>query len=318
MIEVEALSKRYGPVEALREVSFRVEAGEIVGLLGPNGAGKTTAMKIITCYMPPSSGRVGVDGRDTATEALEVRRRIGYLPEHNPLYHDMSVAEYLDFAARLHGVPRAQAPAAIARAVAHCGLGDYRHRLIGQLSKGYRQRVGLAQAILHDPEVLILDEPTSGLDPNQILEIRHLIKELGRAKTVILSTHILQEVRAVCNRVLIINRGRIVADDTADNLLRQRAGLVRTTAELDTGGREALAVEETLRARLPLAELEARATPDGLQVVLTPAAGEDLREPLFRLAVAEGWVLLGMARTQNTLEDVFRELTTETPREEAA
>ncbi|MDP2361848.1 MAG: ATP-binding cassette domain-containing protein [bacterium] len=318
MIRIEQLSKNYGPVEALRDVSLTVESGEIVGLLGPNGAGKTTAMKVVTCYMPPSSGRVSVDGLDTIEQALEVRRRIGYLAEHNPLYHDMSVAEYLDFAARLHGLPSSRAPAAITRAVGRCGLGDYRHRLIGQLSKGYRQRVGLAQAILHDPEVLILDEPTSGLDPNQILEIRHLIKELGRAKTVILSTHIMQEVEAVCSRVLIINRGRIVADDTAENLLRQRAGVVRTTAELATGGREAAAVERLLRERLPLGELDARATDQGLRVTLTPAAGEDLREPLFRLAVEQGWVLLELSRSQNTLEDVFRELTLEAPREAAA
>jgi ABC-2 type transport system ATP-binding protein len=318
MITLERLCKSYGPVAALKELSLSVEAGEIVGLLGPNGAGKTTAMKIITCYMPPTSGSVTVDGRDTVAEALEVRRRIGYLPENNPLYHEMSVAEYLDFAARLHGMSRQAAPRAIARAVGQCGLGDLRHRLIGHLSKGFRQRVGLAQAILHDPDVLIMDEPTSGLDPNQIQEIRQLIKELGRAKTVILSTHIMQEVEAVCSRVLIIDRGRIVANDTAENLLRQRAGTVRYTLEIDPGGRGALAVEETLRARLPLAELDAHALDGVLRLTLTPASGEDLRAPLFRLAVAEGWELLELGRTQNTLEDVFRELTTGHEQEAAA
>jgi ABC-2 type transport system ATP-binding protein len=318
MIILDRLCKSYGPVEALRDLSLSVEAGEIVGLLGPNGAGKTTAMKIITCYMPPTSGSVSVDGRDTVAEALEVRRRIGYLPENNPLYHEMSVAEYLDFAARLHGLAPADAPRAIDRAVGQCGLGDYRHRLIGHLSKGFRQRVGLAQAMLHDPDVLIMDEPTSGLDPNQILEIRHLIRELGRAKTVILSTHIMQEVEAVCSRVLIINRGRIVADDTAENLLRQRAGTVRYAVELRAFNQDPLAVEAALRERLPIRELDAHAVEGDLRVTLTPAAGEDLREAIFHLAVEQGWALLELSRSQNTLEDVFRELTTGESLEAAA
>jgi len=320
MIQLDRLSKSYGPVRALEDVSLTIQKGEIVGLLGPNGAGKTTAMKVVTCYMPPTSGTATVDGLDVSADALAVRRKIGYLPEHNPLYHDMSVDEYLRFSARLHGLPVAEHAGAIDRAVALCGLKEHRQRLIGQLSKGFRQRVGLAQAILHDPEVLILDEPTTGLDPNQIHEIRHLIKELGREKTVILSTHIMQEVMAVCNRVLIINRGRIVADDTADNLLQQRAGKARLLAGLRAGTGSLEGAEARLRERLPLDGLErlSAAGAGELRVALTAADGADLREDLFRLAVEQGWTLVELTRQQNTLEDVFRELTADAPQGAAA
>lgn len=316
MIQIDRLCKSYGPVQALSDASLTISTGEIVGLLGPNGAGKTTAMKIVTCYMPPSSGTVKVDGTDVVKDPLEVRCKIGYLPENNPLYLDMSVDEYLKFSARLHRIPKARHEQAIARAVDKCGLEEYRHRLIGHLSKGYRQRVGLAQAILHDPDVLVLDEPTTGLDPNQIQEIRNLIKELGREKTVILSTHIMQEVQAVCSRVLIINRGKIVADDTAQNLLKQRRGKSRFHLLL-AGDLQAASVEERLRAAFPIEELQSSMVEDGLAVSLSATGDEDLRAGLFALTVKEGWPLLELSRSQNTLEDVFRELTTD-PAEAAA
>ncbi len=310
MIHIDRLCKSYGPVQALSDVSLSVTTGEIVGLLGPNGAGKTTAMKIVTCYMPPSSGSVSMDGVDVLADPLAVRQRIGYLPEHNPLYLDMSVDEYLKFSARLHRIPAGEHAAAMGKAIHKCGLDEYRHRLIGHLSKGYRQRVGLAQAILHDPDVLVLDEPTTGLDPNQILEIRSLIKELGREKTVILSTHIMQEVQAVCSRVLIINRGRIVADDTADNLLAQRSGKARFHLVLGQEA-EAAGVEQTLRSRFQLDSLESRQKGSEREFVMSALGGEDLRNPLFKLAGDSGWPLLELKRSQNTLEDVFRELTTD-------
>ncbi len=310
MIHIDRLCKSYGPVQALSDVSLSVTTGEIVGLLGPNGAGKTTAMKIVTCYMPPSSGSVSVDGVDVLADPLAVRQRIGYLPEHNPLYLDMSVDEYLKFSARLHRIPAGEHGAAIRKAIHKCGLDEYRHRLIGHLSKGYRQRVGLAQAILHDPDVLVLDEPTTGLDPNQILEIRSLIKELGREKTVILSTHIMQEVQAVCSRVLIINRGRIVADDTADNLLAQRSGKARFHLVLGQEA-EAAGVEQTLRSSFQLDSLESRQKGSEREFVMSSLGSEDLRNPLFKLAGESGWPLLELKRSQNTLEDVFRELTTD-------
>lgn len=310
MIHIDRLCKSYGPVQALSDVSLSVTTGEIVGLLGPNGAGKTTAMKIVTCYMPPSSGSVSMDGIDVLADPLAVRQRIGYLPEHNPLYLDMSVDEYLKFSARLHRIPAGEHAAAMGKAIHKCGLDEYRHRLIGHLSKGYRQRVGLAQAILHDPDVLVLDEPTTGLDPNQILEIRSLIKELGREKTVILSTHIMQEVQAVCSRVLIINRGRIVADDTADNLLAQRSGKARFHLVLGQEA-EAAGVEQTLRSRFQLDSLESRQKGSEREFVMSSLGGEDLRNPLFKLAGDSGWPLLELKRSQNTLEDVFRELTTD-------
>ncbi len=310
MIHIDRLCKSYGPVQALSDVSLSVTTGEIVGLLGPNGAGKTTAMKIVTCYMPPSSGSVSVDGVDVLADPLAVRQRIGYLPEHNPLYLDMSVDEYLKFSARLHRIPAGEHAAAMGKAIHKCGLDEYRHRLIGHLSKGYRQRVGLAQAILHDPDVLVLDEPTTGLDPNQILEIRSLIKELGREKTVILSTHIMQEVQAVCSRVLIINRGRIVADDTADNLLAQRSGKARFHLVLGQEA-ETAGVEQTLRSHFQLDSLESRQKGSEREFVMSSLGGEDLRNPLFKLAGDSGWPLLELKRSQNTLEDVFRELTTD-------
>jgi ABC-2 type transport system ATP-binding protein len=307
MIQLDRLSKSYGPVEALKDVSLTISTGEIIGLLGPNGAGKTTAMKVITCFMPPTSGSVKVDGLDVVDESLEVRKKIGYLPEHNPLYLDMSVDEYLAYCSQLHQIPKADQGSAIDRAVQRCGLLEHRNRHIGQLSKGFRQRVGLAQAILHDPEVLVLDEPTSGLDPNQILEIRNLIKELGKEKTVILSTHIMQEVQAVCSRVLIINQGQIVADDTASNLL-DRGKSTRYDLIFEKGIEGASALFEDA---LPLLRTSSQEENGELKLCLFSESDEDLRSQIFKIVKDKDMPLLEMTRQRNTLEDVFRDLTTD-------
>ena len=246
MIEVANLSKRYGDLAAVRDVSFTASSGQILGFLGPNGAGKTTTMRIITGFMPASSGTVRVDGFDVFEQSTEVRRRIGYLPENPPLYNDMSVAAYLRFVAKLKGMSRADIPAALDRVLETCGLTTVRDRLLGHLSKGFRQRVGLAQALIHDPPVLVLDEPTIGLDPRQIIEIRSLLRTLGGKRTVVLSTHILPEVSQVCDKVVIINDGRIVVEDTLANLTRGR-GLEEVFIEAigreGDGARTAAAVE---------------------------------------------------------------------------
>jgi ABC-2 type transport system ATP-binding protein len=223
MIEVSQLSKRYGELAAIRDVSFTASPGQILGFLGPNGAGKTTTMRIITGFLPATSGTVRVDGFDVFEQSAEVRRRIGYLPENPPLYNDMTVPAYLRFVARLKGMSRADIAPALERVLGTCGLGAVRDRLLGHLSKGFRQRVGLAQALIHDPPVLILDEPTIGLDPKQIIEIRSLIRTLGGRRTVVLSTHILPEVAQVCDKVVIINEGRIVVEDQLANLTRNRS-----------------------------------------------------------------------------------------------
>ncbi|HTP13080.1 MAG TPA: ATP-binding cassette domain-containing protein, partial [Bacteroidota bacterium] len=239
-IAVRNLTKFYGTEKAVDDISFDVKTGEILGFLGPNGAGKTTTMKVITCYLPPTAGSVEVEGFTVADHSFEVRGKIGYLPELNPLYLDMNVLEYLEYSAQLFGIRNALLRERMGEMIEVCGLGDVRHKDIGELSKGYRQRVGLAQAMIHDPQVLILDEPTSGLDPNQIVEIRALIKELGKEKTVILSTHILSEVQSTCSRVLIINDGKLVADDAPERLQAGEGGSIavvlasRSGARLDT------------------------------------------------------------------------------------
>ncbi|MGA9118124.1 MAG: ATP-binding cassette domain-containing protein [Bacteroidota bacterium] len=311
-ITVSNLTKRYGTNEAIRGISFTVNRGEIVGFLGPNGAGKTTTMKIITCFMPPTSGNVEVEGMDTVEHSLDVRRKIGYLPEMNPLYLDMPVTDYLEYSGSLHGLKGASASQRIAKMIDVCGLTTVRYRDIGELSKGFRQRVGLAQAMLHDPEVLILDEPTSGLDPNQIVEIRALIRELGRAKTVVLSTHILSEVQATCDRVLIINEGAIVADGTPDALQRQFQGEERIVVELRVPQQLSFdAVLVRLRSLPDFTAATLLSHADGMLTFDVQAAPRaDLREAVFRLAVAEGWVLLGMQRQTTSLEEVFHKLTT--------
>ncbi len=311
-IAVSNLTKVYGEQKAIDAISFDVKTGEILGFLGPNGAGKTTTMKIVTCYMPPTSGYVEIDGMNIFEKSLEVRKKIGYLPELNPLYLDMNVLDYLDYSALLHGVARPQVSQRVKAMVDVCGLESVRHKDIGELSKGYRQRVGLAQAMIHEPDVLILDEPTSGLDPNQIVEIRNLIKQLGRAKTVILSTHILSEVTATCDRVLIINEGKIVADGTPEQLQSDFQGAETLTVELHAPGADPL---QTVAPRLKLlagvtsVELLSHAGPT-CKFVLHTEKGADVRPEVFRMAVTGNWTLLELHRKATTLEEVFHKLTT--------
>jgi gliding motility-associated transport system ATP-binding protein len=311
-IAVQQLTKMYGEQKAVDNISFEVKTGEILGFLGPNGAGKTTTMKIITCYMPPTSGVVEVDGLDNAEYSLEVRKKIGYLPEMNPLYLDMNVVDYLEYSAQLHGLKGSPMQHRLKEMVHTCGLEDVRHKDIGEMSKGYRQRVGLAQAMIHDPEVLILDEPTSGLDPNQIVEIRNLIKQLGRAKTVILSTHILSEVQATCDRVLIINEGRIVADGTPEQLQAEFHGAESLTVELravETNAQDQISPK--LQSIGFVTGVELLSASNGLsKYTLHVEKNADIRETLFRLAVSEGWIILEMFRKTTSLEEVFHKLTT--------
>jgi ABC-2 type transport system ATP-binding protein len=311
-IAVRNLTKLYNGQPAVNNISFDVKTGEILGFLGPNGAGKTTTMKIITCYMPPNEGMVEVDGMSIFERSLDVRKKIGYLPEMNPLYMDMNVLEYLAYSAELHGITGAAARERIREMVQVCGLQDVRHKDIGELSKGYRQRVGLAQAMIHDPDVLILDEPTSGLDPNQIVEIRNLIKQLGRAKTVILSTHILSEVQATCDRVIIINEGKIAADGSPEQLQRQFHGGEGLTIELRSGADnplEAIAPKLRILAYVNNVMLLSHDGPVS-RFEIGVDRGQDIREAIFRQAVSEGWVLLEMQRKVTSLEEVFHKLTT--------
>jgi ABC-2 type transport system ATP-binding protein len=310
-IAVRNLTKFYGQEKAVDDISFDVKTGEILGFLGPNGAGKTTTMKIITCYLPASSGTVEVDGLSTSEKSLEVRRKIGYLPEVNPLYHDMNVVEYLEYAAQLHGLNGAHLRGRLKEMTDVCGIGDVRHKDIGELSKGYRQRVGLAQAMIHDPEVLILDEPTSGLDPNQIVEIRNLIRQLGRAKTVVLSTHILSEVQATCDRVVIINEGKIAADGTPDELQAQFRGADRLMLELKASVPNALTDITPKIGAIQNVSHVAYGGQDGdtHKYIVDVLHGNDIREQIFRLAVQERWVLLELSRKATSMEEVFHKLT---------
>jgi len=307
MIAVQGLTKEYGAVRALDELSFSVNEGEILGFLGPNGAGKTTTMRILTGYMPPTSGSVTVAGYDVVEQSLEARRRIGYLPESVPLYGEMTVYDYLDFCASIRRVGDRRR--AIDRVLEACSIGDVSDRLIHKLSKGYRQRVGLAQALVHDPDVLVLDEPTIGLDPRQILSVRELIKGLGGEHTIILSTHILPEVSQVCQRVLIINRGRIVAEDTPERLTMGQQGGTRVRLQLAHPAPEAvelLAGVPGVRAVSPLGQ---GAEQVAFEVVCDGAG--DPRPELAAMAVHRGWGLLEMRSASMSLEEVFIQLTTD-------
>ncbi len=298
-VSVEHLTKLYGEQKAVNDISFEVKPGEILGFLGPNGAGKSTTMKILTCFIPQSSGNAKVCGSDVSTQSIEVRKNVGYLPEHNPLYTEMYVKEYLEFAARLNGMK--QADKRIEEMIGITGLTVERKKKIGQLSKGYRQRVGLAQAMLHDPKVLIMDEPTSGLDPNQLSEVRALIKNIGKEKTVILSTHIMQEVTAICNRVIIINKGKLVADDTVDALQTKQKGITLIQIEL----------KETIdKSVFEKIKGVTSVKPNGTNKWLIEYAGaEDMREKLFRFAVENKLTLLNLNIEKQSLEDVFQQLT---------
>jgi ABC-2 type transport system ATP-binding protein len=311
-IAVQHLTKTYGEQKAVDDISFDVKTGEILGFLGPNGAGKTTTMKIITCYMPPNAGTIEVDGLNIFEHSLEVRKKIGYLPEMNPLYMDMNVLDYLEYSAQLHGLKGGAVQHRMREMVTTCGLEEVRHKDIGELSKGYRQRVGLAQAMIHEPDVLILDEPTSGLDPNQIVEIRNLIKQLGRAKTVILSTHILTEVQATCDRVLIINEGKIVADGSPEQLQRDFQGAELLTIEFRAANvsNPVEQISPKLRSMMSVNNVSLLSHKDSTyRFELHVDKGADVREAAFRLAVSEGWILLELHRKATSLEEVFHKLT---------
>lgn len=303
MIEVERLTKHYGPVTAIRDVSFSVAPGQIVGFLGPNGAGKSTTMRILSCFMPASSGSARVAGHDVFRESLEVRRRIGYLPENVPLYTEMRVGPYLEFVAEVKGVSRSDRRRRVADAMDRCGVADVQNRLIGTLSKGYRQRVGLAQAIVSDPEVLILDEPTIGLDPRQITEIRSLIKSLAGQHTVILSTHILPEVSMVCSGVIIINKGAVVAQGPIDSLVDQFFPTARVEVEI-VGPPPA--VRDRIRGISGVLSVEDQLVANGAaRYVVEAARGRDVRAEIFKLAAQQQWDLLELRRVGMTLEEVF-------------
>jgi len=308
-IKVSNLTKYYGNVLAVDDITFEVSKGEILGFLGPNGAGKSTTMKIITTFLPPTTGSVSVDGLDVENDSIDVRRKLGYLPELNPLYQDMDVVEYLDYVAALDGVPKANIKKRREEMIRVCGLESMRDKNIGELSKGFKQRVGLAQAMINDPEVLILDEPTSGLDPNQIIEIRNLIKKLGREKTVILSTHILSEVQATCNRVIIINKGKIVADGTPETLRKQSKGQSIVTLEVKNNcDKNTLA--GALRDIRQVNKVEfSKDTGDSYIFNIYGEKGEDLREVISTKVNQQKALLLSMQAKHSSLEDVFRELT---------
>jgi gliding motility-associated transport system ATP-binding protein len=303
MIEVERLTKHYGPVTAIRDVSFSVAPGQIVGFLGPNGAGKSTTMRILSCFMPASSGSARVAGHDVFRESLEVRRRIGYLPESVPLYTEMRVAPYLEFVAEVKGVSRSDRRRRVADVMDRCTVADVQNRLIGTLSKGYRQRVGLAQALVSDPEVLILDEPTIGLDPKQITEIRSLIKSLAGQHTVILSTHILPEVSMVCSGVIIINKGSVVAQGPIDSLVEQIFPTARVEVEI-VGPPPA--VRDRIRSISGVLSVEDQLVANGAaRYVVEAARGRDVRAEIFKLAAQQHWDLLELRRVGMTLEEVF-------------
>ena len=303
MIEVQNLTKHYGPLTAIRDVSFAVAPGEIVGFLGPNGAGKSTTMRILACFMPASTGSARVAGFDVFRESMEVRKRIGYLLESVPLYTDMRVAPYLDFVAEVKGVPRATRKKRVADVMDRCLIADVQNRLIRNLSKGYRQRVGLAQAIVSDPHVLILDEPTIGLDPQQIAEIRSLIKSLAGEHTVILSTHILPEVSMVCSGVVIINRGSIVAQGPIDRLVEQFFPTSRVEVELVA---PPPAVQDAVRGIAGVVRVQEMAASNGTaRFVVESARGRDVRGEIFQLAAAQRWGLLELRQVGMTLEEVF-------------
>ncbi|MDX2001567.1 MAG: gliding motility-associated ABC transporter ATP-binding subunit GldA [Chitinophagales bacterium] len=298
-IKVHQLTKTYGSQKAVNEVSFEVATGQVLGFLGPNGAGKSTTMKMITCFLPPSSGTAEVAGYDILKAPMEVRRRIGYLPESNPLYYDMYVKEYLGFLAGVHQLG-SKSKSRIAEMIELTGLQREQHKKIGQLSRGYKQRVGLAQALLHDPEVIILDEPTAGLDPNQLVEIRSLIKSLGRRKTVILSTHIMQEVQAMCDRVVIINRGNIVADDTAERL--------QQNLQQEAVWRVAFKETVDLKTIQRIAGVK-QARQDKQAWILTAAKDADLSAAIFNFAKEQQLTLETLVKEQSSLEEIFQKLT---------
>jgi ABC-2 type transport system ATP-binding protein len=304
-VVVENLTKRYGEQTAVDDISFSIQAGEIVGFIGPNGAGKSSTMRMITSFMSPTSGRILINGKPLDKDTVATKRHIGYLAENNPLYSDMFITDYLRFCARIQGVERKDVQARIKNMVRLCGLNPEKHKRINELSKGYRQRVGLAQALIHDPDILVLDEPTTGLDPNQIVEIRSLIKDMGKKKTIILSSHILSEIEAICDRIIIINAGKIVTDKRIESLHNevnyQEVLIIQIEAtfpdEVETAVRDIGAVEQ----------VKQHVKPGYLQVKSKP--GLSSRKDIFQLCVERGWFLTEMTGMTTNLEDVFREVT---------
>jgi gliding motility-associated transport system ATP-binding protein len=309
LIEVQHLTKRYGRFTAVDDVSFRVERGEILGFLGPNGAGKTTTMRILTGYMPATEGKALVAGFDVFDQPIEAKRRTGYLPETPPLYHDMTVQDYLTFVAKIKGVPSNERSSRIKAIMARTRIDDVASKLCARLSKGYKQRVGLAQALIHNPDVLILDEPTAGLDPKQIIETRQLIKGLAGDHTIILSTHILPEVSQTCQRVVIINKGRVVAVDTPDNLTARLRGSETMYVQIDAGGSDVAASLERLAGVTRVVEADRRTSVVGYEI--ESEQGRDIRRDLARAVVTNGWGLLELRPMRMSLEDIFLSLTTE-------
>ncbi|MGQ9619763.1 MAG: ATP-binding cassette domain-containing protein [Bacteroidales bacterium] len=304
-IVIENITKCYGVQKAVDHISFKVKTGEIIGFLGPNGAGKTTTMKIITSYLSPDEGDVFIGGKSVRENPVEIKKHIGYLPENNPLYYDMPVVDYLKFCARIQGIEKNHAANRVAEMIRITGLNSEKHKKIGELSKGYRQRVGLAQAMIHDPAILILDEPTSGLDPNQIAEIRKLIRELGREKTVILSTHILPEVEATCDRIFIVNKGKLIADGTPETLRKQAQGtdIVRVRIE-DANPDAVFKALKTIESVIMVDFADRQYNRFNVH-----SKSEEVKREIFSLCVRNNWVLTEMTPFETKLEDIFRELT---------
>ncbi|MBN1308069.1 MAG: ATP-binding cassette domain-containing protein [Chitinispirillaceae bacterium] len=307
MLEVNNLNKKFGDVHAVRNLNFQIRKGEIFGFLGPNGAGKTTTMRMVTCFIPPTSGSIKVDGHDTASDSMAVRRKIGYLPESNPIYNDLTVEEYLKFVAEIRGIKGDRQATRIRELFTICGLTKMADRQIGKLSKGFKQRAGLAQAMMHNPDLLILDEPMSGLDPNQIIEIRNLIKKMGQEKTVIYCSHILSEVSATCDRILIINDGELVASGTSEELTARSARgnryLVRVRADRNDA-------EAALRSLSGVSSVSITAVADPwLSAEIVVAGKEDIGESIFRCIVDKGWSLSELKHEAASLEEVFTQLT---------
>jgi ABC-2 type transport system ATP-binding protein len=304
-IVIENLTKKYGNQKAVDNISLNVATGEILGFLGPNGAGKTTTMKIITNFIAPDEGKVFIGGKLLSENSLDIKKHIGYLSESNPLYHEMPVIDFLEFCARVQGIEKSRIPSRVAEMVKTTGLNREKHKKIGELSKGYQQRVGLAQAIIHNPEILILDEPTSGLDPNQIAEIRKLIRELGREKTVILSTHILPEVEATCDRIFIINKGKIVADGTAESLRKQAQGSDILRVKIEDGEPDHIFKSLQAIKLVSMVEFADRK----LNKFNIHCSASEVKREIFRLCVDKNWVLTELTPYETKLEDIFRDLT---------
>ncbi|MDP7037356.1 MAG: ATP-binding cassette domain-containing protein [Candidatus Marinimicrobia bacterium] len=307
MIHVENLSKNYGNIKAVKSINFDIGDGEIVGFLGPNGAGKSTTIKVLTGFLAPTSGSVSINGMNILENELEIQKCIGYLPELNPLYTEMIVYDYLQFIASVRNIKGKQFSQALGRVIEQCGLKGILHRHIGNCSKGYKQRIGLAASMIHDPKILVLDEPVSGLDPNQIVEIRELIKGLGREKLVLMSSHILQEIQATVDRIIILNNGKIVADGTSENLISDSKAKTTLNMEIVNATKESVEEMKAVVPSVNLVEFSDEGESSKVQLEYPPE--NDPRKDIFSYGVEKGWVILEMATTKSNLEDIFRNLT---------